>query len=173
MTATTSQLSLLSDSGAVFSAHRTYRYRLWRSFQPGAPRVCFCMLNPSVAAEGEDDPTIRRCLGFARKWGYGGIVVVNLFALVSTDPRVLSRHTDPVGPDNDRVLGQTFAASPTVVMAWGAQPQARTRAPTVMRILAATGHKPMCIGVTRDGSPRHPLFVRGSTDRTEWRPYAD
>src|SRR5579859_5937119 len=94
-------------AGATFSACRTYRYRLWRSWEPRGSRCVFVGLNPSTADESTDDATIRKCVGFAKRWGFGAIEVVNLFAYAgvrSTDPRSLLGVSDPVGPDNDGTM---------------------------------------------------------------------
>ena len=88
---------------ADFSACGTYRYALRRIWLPAAPQVLFIGLNPSTADEKSDDPTIRRCLGFARSWGYGGLIVANLFAYRATAPSALREARDPIGPLNDLV----------------------------------------------------------------------
>ncbi len=91
-------------NGAVLSADGVYRYRLWRTWDASKPTLAFLMLNPSTADATEDDPTIRRCLGFAKEWGYGSLVVVNLFALRSPNPDALRENDDPVGPENGEHL---------------------------------------------------------------------
>ena len=150
--------------GAVFSADRRYRYTLTRRWRSG-PRICFVMLNPSTADAERDDPTIRRCIGYARAWGFGGLTVVNLFALRSTDPARLEQVGDPVGPDNDRHLRRAFRSARLTVAAWGAHRATRARAGEVGRWL----HDAACFGVTRDGSPRHPLYLRASVRPQAWR----
>jgi hypothetical protein len=87
---------------AISSPCRTYRYSLFRVWNPKFPSVMFVGLNPSTADEQEDDPTVRRCVGFARKWNFGGLILVNLFAYRSTDPAGLLEAEDPVGPGNDK-----------------------------------------------------------------------
>ena len=111
--------------GATFSADRRYRYRLWREWDRSRAVVAFVMLNPSTADASRDDPTIRRCIGFARAWGFGGVEVANLFALRATDPRHLRGVPDPVGPRNARSLKLALAHASLVVVAWGADPFAR------------------------------------------------
>jgi hypothetical protein len=96
------QLSLLSESGAEFSECQQYRYTLWRTWDSQADRVMFIGLNPSTADETEDDPTIRRCIRFAKDWGYGGILMMNAYAYRSTAPRGLKQVTDPIGPRNGK-----------------------------------------------------------------------
>lgn len=144
------------DAGATFSPCGAYRYRLWRTWDEIAPTVGFTMLNPSTADAAKDDATIKRCLGFARSWGYGGLVVVNLFALRSTDPAALYTHADPVGPDNDGHIDQVRASVPMMIAAWGAHGALRGRGAKVLDTLDMRH-----LGLTKDGHPRHPLYLRG------------
>lgn len=110
---------LFTDSGATFSDCRTYRYRLHRIWDAGKPPCAFIMLNPSTATEAVLDPTVRRCVGYAMAWGYGGLIVGNVFALRSTDPRALYAAADPIGPANDDALAEIAQAAGLVVCAWG------------------------------------------------------
>jgi len=139
--------------GATFSRDRRYRYRLWRRWDRSRPAVAFVMLNPSTADARRDDPTIRRCIGFARAWGFGGVDVVNLFAYRATDPRELLRVADPVGPRNSRHIQRAGLGAALVVIAWGAHPSAARRAPISLP-------RARCLGLTRTGQPRHPLYLR-------------
>jgi hypothetical protein len=159
---------LFSDmAGAQFSEDRTYRYRLWRRWDSGNS-VCFCMLNPSTANEHELDPTLRRCVGFARQWGYAAIEVVNLFALVSADPKLLTGHPDPVGPLNDQVLSDVFGRSAMVVVGWGAFAAAKARHQAIRTLLAEGAVTPRCLGTTSSGHPRHPLYLKRDTPIVAW-----
>lgn len=117
--------------------------------------MTFIGLNPSTANEAVDDPTIRRCAAFAAQWGFARLNVVNLYAFCSTDPRLLFAAEDPVGPENDRILVETSASSDAVVAAWGAHADPK-RAALVLEWI----HMPSCLGTTRNGAPRHPLYVR-------------
>jgi len=150
-------------SRAVFSELRTHRYLLTRNWQPDLPVMTWVMLNPSTADAFADDPTIRRCITFARREGCGGIEVVNLFALRSTDPRELRRHPDPVGPLNDEHIAGACPAGRTVVAAWGTHASLISRACTVAWMLAEAGVPLHCLGTTRQGHPRHPLYVPAAT----------
>jgi len=94
----------VASAGAIFDITGTHRYLLWRDWDNSLPTVAFVMLNPSTADAERMDPNIRRCLGFARSWGYGRMIIGNLYAYRATDPRVLTRADDPVGPDNERYL---------------------------------------------------------------------
>lgn len=149
---------------AVISDCGQYRYGLGRSWDVSKPLMIFVMLNPSTADKDVDDPTIRRCMEFARREGFGGIRVVNLFAWRATDPRVLLSILDPVGPENvvalDRALlfGKTGAQ---VVCAWGANPLAVEPAESFSRMARVHGVTLWCFGRTGSGAPRHPLYVKG------------
>ncbi|MGP9820048.1 DUF1643 domain-containing protein [Salinarimonas sp. NSM] len=145
----------------VFSPCGTYRYRLERPADGAsaeAPPVAFVMLNPSTADAERDDPTIRRVRLLARGFGYGPIVVANLYALRATDPRALAAHPDPVGPDNAAHLAAIAAQAGDVVCAWGnhADPE---RARAALALLAGAGARLWHLGPTRSGAPRHPLYV--------------
>jgi hypothetical protein len=150
-----------ATSSAVISPDGVYRYQLRRQW--GDDLTCgFVMLNPSTADADVDDPTIRRCLGFARGWGYDALIVVNLFALRATDPKRLKTHPDPIG-DNDRHIAAAVREMDMVICAWGAHPLAAKRATKVETILRRYRACPeiCCLGKTRDGAPRHPLYVKG------------
>ena len=136
-------------------AHGRYRYRLWRRWHPGAATAVWVMLNPSTADDRRDDPTIRRCIGLARAWGFGGIEVVNLYGLRATRPADLFAARDPVGPGNDLAIARAAASGDAVFAAWGVH--GRARAGDVRALLA--GCALWCLGVTRAGEPRHPLYV--------------
>lgn len=140
----------LSECGA-------YRYELVRLWERGRV-VTWCMLNPSTADSSVDDPTIRKCVGFAKRWGYGGIRVVNLFALRATDPAALTRHVDPIGPRNERILRDL---SGDVVAAWGSRVPKEPWARRVVSV--ARERSTWCLGTTRNGEPRHPLMLSYST----------
>ena len=116
-------------------------------------------LNPSTADGDADDPTVRRCVGFARTLGFSGLLVGNLFALRSTSPSQLSVANDPVGPENDRWLGELQARSTLVVAAWGNYGRLFGRSQIVLEIL----NTPKCFGVTAWGEPRHPLYLAASS----------
>jgi hypothetical protein len=146
-------MPLLQD--ARFSADRTYRYGLRRIWDAALPSLLMIGLNPSTADERRDDPTIRRCVGFARDWGYGTLVVANLFAYRATDPRQLRRAVDPVGPRNDYWLRRYAAAADLVVAAWGNH-AALLRRDRAVRALLPALH---CIRRNRSGQPAHPLYL--------------
>jgi hypothetical protein len=145
---------------AVFSDDGLYRYELRRTWGDGPP-VLWLMLNPSTADAVEDDPTVRRCMRFARAWErYGGIIVCNLFALRSTDPAGLQKVDDPVGPDNDKHIDGCAQEAGLVVCAWGNHGYYKGRAMDVSRRLIHDGFVLWCFGVSKHGChPLHPLYL--------------
>jgi hypothetical protein len=137
----------------------TYRYRLTRGIDPTGPRVAFVMLNPSVADEHTDDPTVRRCVGLVRAWGGGVLDVVNLFPYRATHPRDLAAvsYTDLLGVSNDVVIETVVGMADRVVAAWGAVPKRLAwRARDAARTLPAGT---VALGFTKGGQPRHPLML--------------
>jgi len=150
---------------AVISDCGTYRYRLTRTWDTAKPTVAFVMLNPSTADETRDDPTIRRCLGFAKDWGYGSLVVVNLFGLRSADPTRLHEHADPVGPANDDYLRAVCADAEQVVVAWGAKGSFKDRALKVADMLETDLY---ALNTTKDGHPNHPLYQPADAELELW-----
>jgi len=147
---------------AIISDCGRYRYALWRIWDPQQSQVLFICLNPSIADEHRDDPTLRRCVAFARRWHFGGLAMANLFALRATDPAALKRHGDPVGPDNDRSIQDLIAASECVVVAWGNKGQLMGRDRAVLAMLDIPIY---CLGRTKQGHPRHPLYVKRDVGR--------
>ena len=144
--------------GAEVSSCGTYRYSLTRTWDC-MPMVGWIMLNPSTADADQDDPTIRKCIGFAKRWGCGGIHVVNLFAFRATDPSALDAADDPVGPRNDANLMDVFVRCERVVAAWGTGGSRFGRGRHLMRLVEACGQKLDALRLTKDGHPGHPLYV--------------
>lgn len=155
--------SEVMDRGAYISACGRYRYSLWRQWAQG-PQVMFVGLNPSTADATLDDPTIRRCIGFARAWGYTGLVMTNLFAWRDTDPRNMLAADDPVGPDNDRVLRVAHDKAALTVAAWGAHGTHGGRHNVVRALLPHLHY----LRLTKDGHPGHPLYLPSSLRPVEW-----
>lgn len=149
--------------GAIITACGVYRYQLTRVWNSDLRPAAFIMLNPSTADAENDDPTIRRCIGFAKAWGCGGLTVVNLFAYRSTDPKAMRGVRDPVGPLNDTYIRAAAEHCHPVVAAWGTHGTLRQRATEVKMILLRTGVSIVSLGVTKDGHPKHPLYVAGKT----------
>lgn len=150
-----------SLSGACFSPCRTWRYGLWRRWGEGEDRLLMVIgLNPSTADETEDDPTIRRCIRFAKDWGHSGLIMVNLFAFRATDPEVMRRAADPIGPRNNLFLDVYAYSASLILAAWGVHGDYGGRAARVCQLLARPLH---CLGKTKEGFPRHPLYVAAAT----------
>lgn len=169
-----SALAPRAISDAVISDCGQYRYTLTRPprlppllNQPLRPPAVFCMLNPSTADARADDATIRRCRGFAARAELNGILVVNLYALRSTEPRALWEHEDPVGPENDHWLHRAASESGQVICAWGANAKP-DRVRVAVELFRAAGARLLCLGTTKDGHPRHPLYVRGDQPLVDW-----
>ena len=160
---------LLVRSGADISECGRYRYRLTRQWGDGA-FLPFVMLNPSTADSEVDDPTIRRCIGFAKREGAGGLLVVNRFAYRATDPAQLRTVDDPYGPGNDAVLRSVAyaaaGAGQPIVCAWGSNSGSESRTAS---ILLTFGAQLVCLGTTKDGHPRHPLYVRADQPLVPYR----
>lgn len=153
---------------ATFDRSRRYRYRLSRVWDARLPRCCFIMLNPSTADAHRLDPTIRRCVGFARGWGHGAVEVVNVFALRATHPEELRRAADPVGPGCDTALLAGARAASSVIAAWGTAAALGDRADGVRRLLADAGIEPSVLRLTRAGAPGHPLYLRADARPIPW-----
>lgn len=155
---------------AIISSCGTYRYLLTRPSEvmhPDSGTALFLMLNPSTADATADDPTIRRCRGFARAWGCAGIAVANLYALRSTDPHALFSHTDPVGPENDRYLHEIANEYGDAICAWGANARPE-RVEQVVKIFTDAGARLWCLGTTKSGAPKHPLYIRADQRPIRW-----
>ena len=148
---------------ARFDRSGRYRYVLSRQWDARRPRVAFVMLNPNRADARRDDPTIRRCVRFAHDWGYGALDVVNLFALRTPEPALLKLAHDPVGPRNNRVLVRVCADAALTVAAWGMHGARQGRAAAVLALLRRRGVTLSCLGTTRTGHPRHPLYLPAAT----------
>lgn len=144
--------------GAVISDCGQYRYRLTRGEEP---RLAIVMLNPSTADANLDDPTIRRCLSFAAREGYKGIEVMNAYALRSTDPKALRTHPEPAGPKNHEWLNNLAVTHHTILCAWGANLPEIDQAHLIF-LLRSHRSRLVCLGKTKSGAPRHPLYVPNS-----------
>lgn len=148
--------SLFNESGAIFSECRKYRYKLWRYWDESKPIIVFIGLNPSTANETTNDPTIMKVQKIAKNLGYGGVHMLNLFAIISSKPEVLLTCSDPIG-ENDKYLAE--AKDHDVVFAWGAFKQATERA----RVVIDMFDKAQALKINADGSPKHPLYCRDNT----------
>lgn len=155
------------DRWAEISDDGLYRYRLGRRWDASLPECVFIMLNPSIANASQDDPTIRRCISFAKSLGCGSLLVGNLYAFRATDPRDLFRAGEPTGgARNDAALTELFARGATTVAAWGAHAKPE-RVAEVLRLPGAD--RLTALATTKTGAPRHPLYVPGTATPTAWR----
>jgi len=153
-------------TGAMFDATEQYRYSLWREWNPTLPKVGFVMLNPNRADATQDDPTIRRCLGFARSWDYGSLEVVNLFAYRTAHPQNLQPVVDPVGKMNDRILKTLAERVDHIVIAWGNWGTWQQRNQIVLELFREQSL--YCFGLTKRGQPYHPLYLRSTLKPIEF-----
>lgn len=147
------------ERSAVLSRDGHYRYALRRVWDERGRTVLFVALNPSTADHRVDDPTIRRCIAFARAWGFGQLTVANVFAFRTPSPRVLLAATDPVGPRNDEWIRRLAREADVTIAAWGNHGAYMRRDDAVLALLDT----PQCLAVTQRGQPKHPLYILGST----------
>lgn len=157
-------------SVAVYSDCESYRYLLAREWQPAAGRVLFVMLNPSTATEFQNDPTVERCERRARALGFGAFRVVNIFAYRATDPKVMRAVEDPVGAGNDAAIVESLDWADQVVCAWGGHGAYLGRGRLVAQLLRSKGKALFHLGLTRDGEPKHPLYIGYAEQPRLWVP---
>lgn len=163
-------------TGAIISPCQQYRYHLWRVWDWDLPTMVFVMQNPSTADESVDDPTITRCIGFAKRDGFGSISVRNVFALRATDERELLTHRDPVGPENEQHLlaARSVSTMTRLVVAWGNRFGGKRLAGRYASVKALLlPQMPYCLGTTASGEPRHPLFLKSDTQLVKWKGRAE
>lgn len=165
-----SSAEVLQDNrrGAILSDDRTYRYRLWREWDTEKPALAWIMLNPSTADETKDDPTLRRCIGFAKDWGFGKVILGNLFAYRTSDPSELWSKGDIVGSENDHHLRSICDDAEKVMAAWGAYGYKRgNRAARVAGMLDVDLY---ALDTTKEGQPVHPLYQPADAEPVRWSP---
>jgi len=150
-----------NTSGAAFSSCRRWRYLLWRSWDSTKAVVNFLMLNPSTADEVLLDPTCARVRAYAERWGFGAVLVTNLFAWRATNPRALKETKDPVGRANDRAILRAASEAALVVAAWGNHGIYRGRSLHVLTLLRSANIPIQALRVTSLGQPTHPLYLPG------------
>lgn len=169
----------MTNNGATFSDCRKFRYDLWRSWKSNPflscvteRRLVFIGLNPSTADETKNDPTIVRCINFAQRYAFSGMHMLNLFGFRSTNPAgCVARGAEAVGPDNTAHILRVCTAQTTgvVVAAWGAFPWAQERGEEVATMLVSAGITVNVFALTRQGYPRHPLYLRKDLHPIPWR----
>ena len=141
---------------AIFSPCQTYRYSLTRIWNENKKLILFIGLNPSTADETSDDPTIRKCMHYAYQWGFGGLIMVNLFAFRATLPNDLKKSKFPVGKNNNQFIINAILESEMAVVAWGNDGQLYGRDKEVLEFIP----NPMCININKTGLPAHPLYQK-------------
>jgi hypothetical protein len=154
---------LFLERDAVLSDCGKYRYLLRRTWDAKLPRVLFIMLNPSMADAEIDDATIRSCIRLCKCLGFGSFEVVNLFAFRATDPIELVKAEDPIGPRNDVTIEAALARCDIAICAWGAHHTAERRAADVRNMLRVRRPAIFCLGKTKAGFPKHPLYIKSGT----------
>jgi len=143
---------------AIFSQDKKYRYLLIREFEKGSKKVCFIMLNPSIADEKQNDPTIRRIISFARRFDAKILWVVNLFGYISSDPDILKRVDDPIGRENDKFIKKYSDLADIVIIGWGSKGGFMRRDKEVLKIISKD--KVFALKLLKHGEPAHPLYLR-------------
>ncbi len=156
-------------STAVYSDCERYRYALTRVWDEAGPNLLFIMLNPSKATERANDPTVERCERRARVLGYGAMRVMNIFAWRETDPKKLRRAVEPVGPENDALLLAGLDWADLVIAGWGVHGDHLGRGPEVAALLRGAGADLSCLGLSKAGHPRHPLYIAYAKSPVPWR----
>lgn len=155
-------------SVAIYSPCEKYRYALTRAWDETGGKVSFIMLNPSTATEVQNDPTVERCERRARILGFGAFRVTNIFAWRDTDPRLMRKASDPVGPANDDTITQACLWADCVVCAWGTHGEHLNRGSEVETLVRATNVTPYHLGLSKAGHPKHPLYIGYATQPVPW-----
>ena len=158
-----------SDAGAQFSRCRRWRYLLWRRWDPSRPVANFLMLNPSTADERQLDPSCTRARNYAENWGYGALIVTNVFGWRATDPGEMKAVPDPVGAGNDAAIVRAAREAALVVCAWGNHGAHQERAQAVAGLLREAGVALHYLRMNGAGHPSHPLYLPGTLTPIPWQ----
>ncbi|EOI8009811.1 DUF1643 domain-containing protein, partial [Vibrio parahaemolyticus] len=158
-------LEVIMKNTAELSSCRSYRYALWRTWDDSKPYVLFIGLNPSTADETSDDPTLTRCINFAKLWGYGGVCMANLFAYRATEPDVMKASEDPVGVENDVWLKRLSKDAGVIIGAWGNHGAFLGRSEVVKQMLPSLSY----LKLNKSGEPAHPLYLNAKLVPQEWK----
>jgi hypothetical protein len=158
------------DNECHFSSDRRHRYSLIHRWNPlfSESLIMWIGLNPSTADESQLDPTLTRIASFSKREGFDGFWMANVFALRTPYPKEMMAAKDPVGPDNDASLRLGASRCAKIVAAWGAIGEYQSRAEAVAQLFP--GRELWCLGTTKDGHPRHPLYVAGQQPLVRWKP---
>jgi len=158
----------MTEAGATFSPCRRWRYLLWRRWDAAKPAANFLMLNPSTADEVKLDPTCARARDYAERWGYGALIVTNIFAFRNTNPKQMKAAADPVGPGNDAAIVKAARESEIVVCAWGNHGSFLERSSRVRALLNKSRIKLHTLRINANGEPAHPLYLPGRLEPISW-----
>lgn len=154
----------MNAAGATFSPCRRWRYLLWRRWDEAKPIANFLMLNPSTADEFRLDPSCTRAQNYAERWGFGGVLITNIFAWRATMPEELKLVKNPVGRGNDRAILRAALEASIVVCAWGNHGAHLDRAARVRRMLEQDRLKLHALRLNDSGHPAHPLYLPGTLE---------
>ncbi|MGH8692247.1 MAG: DUF1643 domain-containing protein [Burkholderiales bacterium] len=157
----------MSPAGATFSRCRRWRYLLWRCWDESKPAANFLMLNPSTADEFRLDPSCTRARRYAERWGYGAVLITNIFGWRATDPEEMKAVKDPVGRGNDRAILRAAREAKIVVCAWGNHGEHMGRGEDVAALLRSNGVRLHLLRKNREGHPAHPLYLPGTLGPAE------
>ena len=157
-----------SPAGAAFSPCRRWRYLLWRRWDAAKPAANFLMLNPSTADEVRLDPTCARARDYAVRWGYGALIVTNVFGWRATDPEDMKAAKDPVGPGNDAAIMKAAREAAIVVCAWGNHGAVLERSSRVKYLLNKNRIRLQILRLNAGGEPAHPLYLPARLKAVPW-----
>jgi len=149
-------------TGAYFSNNRKYRYTLFRIWDSEKQYAVFIGLNPSTADETQNDPTVTRCINYAKAWGYGGLYMLNIFAYRATDPREMKKAASPIGDENNHWILHVCNRAGIIVACWGTHGTFLNRHKEILKLLDL--HNVWCLGVTKDNIPKHPLYLKSNLE---------
>ena len=151
---------MTNSSWAEFSPDRVHRYALWRTWDKLKGITMFIGLNPSTADEVKNDPTVSRCINYAKRWDYGGMIMSNIFAYRATDPKVMKNAEEPVGPENNQWLLKLAKEANLIVAVWGNHGEFMARGKAVISLFG--GIELHCLAINKTGHPKHPLYCNSS-----------
>ena len=150
---------------AVISKDNKYRYLLSRTWDDSKPIVAFIGLNPSIADDKIDDPTVNRCINFAKSWGYGGFYMLNLFAFRATEPKNMFKAESPIGDENDKYILKYSKQVDKVVCAWGNHGKYKERSTYIFNLINNTYYLKM----NKSGEPAHPLYLKANLTPIQYK----
>ena len=159
-----------APSQAVYSDCEKYRYLLTRTWNPAGRKALFVMLNPSTATEVQNDPTVERCERRSRTLGFGSFRVTNIFAWRDTDPKKMRAAKEPIGPQNDASILESCSWADQIIAAWGTHGVFLDRGAAVEKLLRTSGQPIYHLGLSKDGHPKHPLYIAYAKQPEVWDP---